>query len=706
VYQPLADALPAGNSLYALAIPGHDVGLDEDPLPFDELARRTTEEILATVAGPIVLYGHCGVGGALVVEVARRVEAAGRKVDSVYVGAIFPFARTRGPVSRLLGWLDRRASNRHYATWLTSRGVAMDELDPDQAERIITNMRADSERAEEYFTDLFGRHPERLRAPVISVLGERDPATDYYEERYREWHFLTGTCAAVVLDEAGHFFLKYRATELAQILTRTDVEVAADDGAALPAKHGTADGWWLHGVSRVDAPGTTDSQAVRPTMRRFAAVAAGQLVSITGSALSAWAIPVWIYLRTGSLAQFAFFAVSGLVPSLLVGPVAGAVVDRVHRRAVMMVSGAVAGGAQLFLALLYATGHLRPWHLYPAVACVASALVFQRLAFVAAVPQLVPKRFLGNANGLTQLSSGFANLLIPLVAAGLLATIGLGRILLLDVVSYTFALGVLAVVRFPDLMGWRRREPLLTEVANGLRYSWGNPALRGLLLFSATINVFLGPALILVSPLVLSFGSLGDVGRVAFAEALGGFLGGLAFTVWGGPVRRRMSGMLVMTFVLAGTCLVTGLRPAVPAVAAGCFGTGLSLALIQSIYVTIIQVKVPQRYHGRVFALNQMIAWSTLPFGFLVLAPLAARAFGPPLAPGGALAGTVGQVIGVGSARGIALVYVLVALVIAGLAVAGRRTRWLGRFDAEVPDAAPDDLVGLETLRQRDAARD
>src|SRR5262249_53733632 len=156
------------------------------------------------------------------------------------------------------------------------------------------------------------------------------------------------------------------------------------------------------------------------------------------------------------------------------------------------------------------------------------------------------------------------------------------------------------------LMGWRRREPLLTEVANGLRYSWGNPALRGLLLFSATINVFLGPALILVSPLVLSFGSLGDVGRVAFAEALGGFLGGLAFTVWGGPVRRRMSGMLVMTFVLAGTCLVTGLRPAVPAVAAGVFGTGLSLALIQSIYVTIIQVKVPQRFHGRVFALNQM----------------------------------------------------------------------------------------------------
>ena len=53
-----------------------------------------TAEILGTVDGPTVLYGHCGVGGALVIEVARRLEAAGRELEAVYVGAIFPFART------------------------------------------------------------------------------------------------------------------------------------------------------------------------------------------------------------------------------------------------------------------------------------------------------------------------------------------------------------------------------------------------------------------------------------------------------------------------------------------------------------------------------------------------------------------------------------------------------------------------------------
>ena len=59
--------------------------------------------------------------------------------------------------------------------------------------------------------------------------------------------------------------------------------------------------------------------------------------------------------------------------------------------------------------------------------------------------------------------------------------------------------------------------------------------------------------------------------------------------------------------------------------------------------------------------------------------------------------------IGVGSGRGIGLVYIVVGLAIAALTAAGLRITRLGRFDADVPDAAPDDLVGLQTLKQRHA---
>jgi hypothetical protein len=65
----------------------------------------------------------------------------------------------------------------------------------------------------------------------------------------------------------------------------------------------------------------------------------------------------------------------------------------------------------------------------------------------------------------------------------------------------------LALVRFPDLLGWRPREPLLTAIANGMAYSWNHRGFRTMLAYFALANVFLAPALVLVSPLVLSFGT-------------------------------------------------------------------------------------------------------------------------------------------------------------------------------------------------------
>jgi hypothetical protein len=141
-------------------------------------------------------------------------------------------------------------------------------------------------------------------------------------------------------------------------------------------------------------------------------------------------------------------------------------------------------------------------------------------------------------------------------------------------------------------------------------------------------------------------------------------------------------------------------RPDLAVIAVGAFGMALWLTLLNGIYNTIVQVKVPQRLHGRVLALNSLIAWSTLPIGFGLVAPYGGRLLEPLLADGGALASTVGALIGTGPGRGIGLLYVLLGaaiVVVAALALRGR----LARFDEEVADAAPDDLVGLETLRSR-----
>jgi amino acid adenylation domain-containing protein len=382
-------------------------------------------------------------------------------------------------------------------------------------------------------------------------------------------------------------------------------------------------------------------------------------------------------------------------------PIAGVVVDRLDRRRVMFVAGLTAGAAELGLGALLWSGQLRTWHLYVLVVVLTTAAAFQRVSFMAATPQLVPKAYLGHANGINQLANGFANLVVPLLAAGLLGLIGLGGILIIDIVSYTAAVAVLAVVRFPAAMGRTRSEPWRAELLGGLRLTWSIRGLRSLLLFFAALNVFLGAALIMVPPLVLAFGSLAQVGQVAFAEGLGAALGGLAMVIWGGPTRRRATGVFAATAAMAACYLVVGLRPSLPLIAAGLLGAGLALAVTQGIYATIVQVKVPQRFHGRVFALNQTIAWSTLPLGYAVVGPLGARLLEPLMGRDGALAGTAGAFLGVGPGRGVGLLYVGLALAMLVLTGAALRVRSLARFDRDVPDAAPDDLIGVEQLGQR-----
>jgi amino acid adenylation domain-containing protein len=699
VYQPLADALPDGYALYSVAIPGHDVGLTEEAVPFDELVERLADEVLERIDGPLAIYGHCGVGNALAVGVARRLEERGRELEVVHIGAIFPFARIKGAVGTLRTKLEKLRSNRYYADWLKGMGVDTEELDPDQADRIISNMRADSRAAEEYFSGLLDARVAKLRAPIISVVGSEDPVTDYYAERYREWEFLTDRTALVVLDQAGHFFLRYRADELAEIITR--VHPALDDPGELHiSKRGEDAGWAVHDThtSTVD-----EKPAVPPSMARFVTVTIGQLVSSTGSALTSFAVPIWLYTRTGSVTDLGLLWALALMCGVLILPVAGALVDRGDRRKIMIAASAVAGLIQLALALLLVADNLQLWFIYVLIPLGSVAGSLQRIAYQSSVAQLVPKQYLGHAMGLAQLSNGFAQLLMPVIAAGLLAAIQLSGILVLDMVSYVFAIVSLLFVRFPDLLGWRPREPLLTAIAGGLKYSWNHRGFRTMLLYFALANVFLAPALVLVSPLVLSFGTVTDVAQVALAEAIGAVAGGIGMALWGGPRRRRMVGVLVGNVGIALGCLVMGLRPSLLVVAAGVFLLAAAMAVSQGIYATLVQVKVPQRYHGRVFAINQTITWSTLPIGFAVLAPLAVGWFSPLLAPGGALAGSVGSVLGTGEGRGVGLAYVVYALVLLVINVGGFAVKLLRRFDTEVPDSLPDDLVGAQ-VRERKLA--
>jgi hypothetical protein len=176
---------------------------------------------------------------------------------------------------------------------------------------------------------------------------------------------------------------------------------------------------------------------------------------------------------------------------------------------------------------------------------------------------------------------------------------------------------------------------------------------------------------------VLSFADLRAVTQVAVAGGAGVVVGGLIMAFWGGPARRRMRGVLLSAITLAAFALLTGGHRSVPLIAVGVFGVFAALTVMNSIYTTIIQVKVPPRAHGRVFAVNTVFAFSTLPIGFILVGP------------------------GVSAAIGLGPTYLLFGGAIAAIALAALRYRPLARFDTDVPDTEPEDALGLAELRRR-----
>jgi surfactin synthase thioesterase subunit len=222
-YQPLARALPESIAVYAVRLPGHDVGVAEPLRPLADVAAEAAREILSTVRGRLALYGHC-LGVALTVELARRLEDAGRDVDRVYLGGSFPF-----PTRRFLGVdlirlvpFRRRRSDEQTMRYLRSLGGFEDVVEEDELRQVMTAFRHDSRAAGRWFTQRYAeRSGVRLAAPVTFVVGGADPETSGYRRRYRRWERFSASVELAVVPGGGHYFVKHHAAELAGIIRRT-----------------------------------------------------------------------------------------------------------------------------------------------------------------------------------------------------------------------------------------------------------------------------------------------------------------------------------------------------------------------------------------------------------------------------------------------------------------------------------------------------
>lgn len=440
-------------------------------------------------------------------------------------------------------------------------------------------------------------------------------------------------------------------------------------------------------------------------MSTYFVLASSQIVSIFGSELTAFVLGVWVYQQTLSATAFSFMAFVAAVPSLLMTPIAGALVDRWDRRWAIAISDLGAAIGTSVLIVLAWNDLLSVAWIYVVVALSAAAESFQFPAFNASIPLLVPKKQLGRANGFMEIGASGANLLAPLAAGALLGVIGLTGVFMLDLVTFSVALVTLLFISIPKppktVEGTRGKGSLVREALSGWTYIRERPGLFALMGLFVGVNFANGFVMVLLPPLVLSFSSAAALGTVMSVAGLGLVLGGLYMSITGGP-RRRVRGILLCLLLQGSILFLGGVQPSVTLVAVAAFFYSMCSPIVFALSNSIWQAKAHPDIQGRVFAMRRLVGASLSPLAFLVAGPLADYVFEPLMAVDGPLAGSVGQVLGTGTGRGIGLLFIFLGvglLVFLALAASYPRLRNLER---DVPDALPDDPDDLDDLRDEE----
>ncbi|MFJ6167600.1 MFS transporter [Micromonospora orduensis] len=427
-------------------------------------------------------------------------------------------------------------------------------------------------------------------------------------------------------------------------------------------------------------------------MRKFGIIWAGQLVTLIGNSVLRFAFVVEAWTSGQRATAVVLLSVLAALPQVLLSPTAGALVDRLPKRTALQladIGGLVVVGA---LAALHFSGQLQLWQIYLAVALLGAAAAFQYPALFSAIPLLVAKDQLQRANGLLGTARSTAEICGPALAGVLVATSGLGTILLVDLLSFVLALltiqaaGLREQPRDDATVEPRRR--LGAESLDGLRYLFVRPSLRGLVVVIFVVNLVMVFGYAIVQPMILARtgNDASALASVMASIGIGGILGGLLMGVWGGP-KSRIRGMLlgVVGMCLTSQVLLAASRD-VPAWCAAILVGALLMPIVNGTMQAIIQTKVPPQRQGRVFGAVMFVSQISAPLAMVCSGLVADRVFEPQAATGTGLVGLLRPVVGSGPGSGMATMLLIAGGCGIAVAVWGLANRQVRDIDVILPD--------------------
>lgn len=353
--------------------------------------------------------------------------------------------------------------------------------------------------------------------------------------------------------------------------------------------------------------------------RDFKVLLSTQGASALGDAVSFTALPLLVLALTGSGLAMGVVGALQTLPDLFLGMIAGAIVDRSDRKRIMLLADLGRAGLTALIPLSVAMGGPTLIVILIVAAPMSVLRSFFLAGYTASVPALVGRSELARANSYfeTIYSSGY--IVGPAIAGFLATTIGPGPTLAIDAVSFAVSgLGLLFVRRSLVAPVNRPREPLATEIRQGIDFIAGHPVLRSSILFWGATSIIGAP--IVTSLTILITRDLGYeasvLGLVLTAFGIGTVAGALLTARRG---TRHHTGWVLLggNLLTGGALLALSVVVAVPFLLASAFVAGIAQSLVLVTYLTMRTAFSPDELLGRIGSTARTISLGLQPVGLL-----------------------------------------------------------------------------------------
>lgn len=404
-------------------------------------------------------------------------------------------------------------------------------------------------------------------------------------------------------------------------------------------------------------------------LQNFLILWGSQSVSTLGTAMTKFALIVWVYGQKGTATSITLLSVFSFLPSILFCFIAGTIADRWDKKLIMLVADLAAAIGTVTVLVLYLTSTMQIWHLYIINFLLSFMNAFQNPASYVATSLLVPKEHYVRVSGLYAFSGSIITILAPALGSAVLALGGLETVLMIDLATFSVAfLTLLFFIKIPkiEIKTEEVKESFIKSCIAGINFLREHSDLLRIILFFAFINLIAKMGSYGMLPALVLGRTENDqivLGIVEAAVGIGTLVGSI-FVMVMKPAQNRIR----VIFFACGISFLLGdvglsLTHTLPLWIAAAFTSNVPMAFLSANMTAVMRTNVPIEMQGRVFSARDTIQYSTIPVGLFLGGIFADHVFEPFMTTESPLQGALSLLFKTGKGSGIAVIFFIVGLI-------------------------------------------